>query len=104
MIKSELIAAVSSQMTGLAEHKISESVNLILETMKQSLTNGERVEIRGFGSFSVHVRNPRQARNPKTGEKLLTKTKYTPHFKPGKELRERINESRNQHPIVDQDA
>ena len=101
MIKSELIATIASEMTHLPEHKIAEAINSILETMSHRLINGERIEIRGFGSFSVHLHKPRQAHNPKTGEKVITAPKYTPHFKPGKELRERINASRQHCPIVD---
>lgn len=101
MIKSELIARIASNITHLPEHKIAEAINLILETMTQTLIKGERIEVRGFGSFSVHLRKPRSAHNPKTGEKVMTKPKFTPHFKPGKELRERINASRTHCSIVD---
>ena len=61
--------------------------------MSQKLASGERIEIRGFGSFSLHYREPRQGRNPKTGEAVELNGKYVPHFKPGKEMRERVNES-----------
>ena len=61
--------------------------------MAQTLQKGERIEIRGFGSFSLHYRAPRVGRNPKTGETVELEGKYVPHFKPGKELRERVNES-----------
>ena len=63
----------------------------LLETMSQSLSNGERIEIRGFGSFSLHFRPPRMGRNPKSGAAVVLRGKYVPHFKPGKELRERVN-------------
>ena len=65
----------------------------MLEQMAQTLQKGERIEIRGFGSFSLHYRAPRVGRNPKTGETVKLDGKYVPHFKPGKELRERVNES-----------
>ena len=94
MIKSKLIAGLAAEMTGLSEKQINDAVNCILELMTDSLLNNQRIEIRGFGSFSLHYRPPRNAHNPKTGEKLTTVAKYTPHFKPGKELRERVNESR----------
>ena len=94
MIKSELIAGIASKMTHLAEQTVTEAVNLILQTMSESLISKNRIEIRGFGSFSVHLHDSRSAHNPKTGEKVVTKPKYTPHFKPGKELRERVNASR----------
>ena len=61
--------------------------------MAQTLADGERIEIRGFGSFSLHYRPPRMGRNPKSGEAVALGTKYVPHFKPGKELRERVNNS-----------
>jgi len=64
-----------------------------LDQMADSLARGERIEIRGFGSFSLHYRAPRIGRNPKTGEQVALSGKYVPHFKPGKELRERVNES-----------
>ena len=62
--------------------------------MSKSLILGRRIEIRGFGSFTLHYRAPRKAHNPKTGERVVTEAKYSPHFKPGKALRERINESK----------
>ena len=65
----------------------------MLEHMAQCLASGERIEIRGFGSFSLHYRPPRTGRNPKTGDSVDLSAKYVPHFKPGKELRERVNES-----------
>lgn len=61
--------------------------------MSQTLGHGERIEIRGFGSFCLHYRPPRRAHNPKTGERVFTQAKYTPHFKPGKDLRDRVNDS-----------
>ena len=94
MIKSKLSAGLAAEMTGLSEKQINDAVNCILELMTNSLLNNQRIEIRGFGSFSLHYRPPRNAHNPKTGEKVTTVAKYTPHFKPGKELRERVNESR----------
>ncbi len=99
MIKSKLIANISAQMTHLPEKTVSESVNQILEVMGKELVDGNRIEIRGFGSFSLHFRPPRNAHNPKTGEKVITEPKYSPHFKPGKELKERVNASKDSHPI-----
>jgi integration host factor subunit beta len=64
----------------------------MIEQMSQALASGERIEIRGFGSFSLHFRPPRMGRNPKTGDSVELSGKYVPHFKPGKELRERVNE------------
>ncbi|MAZ39546.1 MAG: integration host factor subunit beta [Legionellales bacterium] len=91
MIKSDLIALMASRITQLPEQDIADSVNLILDAMSDALGNGERIEIRGFGSFTLHYRPPRNAHNPKTGEKVITVAKYSPHFKPGKELRELVD-------------
>lgn len=94
MIKSQLIASLAAKMTHLPEKQVTDSINLILDLMGQAVVHGQRVEIRGFGSFSRRYRAPRNAHNPKTGEKVRTKEKFTLHFKPGKELRERVNTSR----------
>ena len=103
MIKSELIANLAAKMTHLPEKKVADSINHILELMSEALIKGKRIEIRGFGSFSLHHRPPRNAHNPKTGEKVITEAKYSPHFKPGKELRERVDASKEQKPIQDDD-
>lgn len=103
MIKSELINRVGKHFNNLEPNVIAEAVNLILDSMSDSLEKGQRVEIRGFGSFSLHFRAPRNAHNPKTRERVMTAPKYSPHFKPGKEMRERINDSRAYHPINDTD-
>lgn len=91
MIKSELISAIAGQQTHIPEKDIVSSVNQIVEQMSETLGKGGRIEIRGFGSFSLHYRPPRNAHNPKTGERVITQAKYSPHFKPGKDLRERVN-------------
>jgi len=103
MIKSELIAKLSANMTHLPEKLVSDSVNHLLGLMSDALINDQRIEIRGFGSFSLHHRAPRNAHNPKTGEKVITTAKSTPHFKPGKELRERVDASRQQQAIEAED-
>ncbi len=103
MIKSELIASLAAKMTQLPEKQVTDSINKILELMSEALIKNERIEIRGFGSFSLHHRPPRNAHNPKTGEKVITEAKYSPHFKPGKELRERVDTSRMNIPITDED-
>ena len=99
MVKSELINRITAQQKTLSSKDIELSINRILECMSIALGQGERIEIRGFGSFSLHYRPPRRAHNPKTGERVYTEAKYTPHFKPGKDLRERVNNNRTLHPI-----
>ncbi|MFA7555925.1 MAG: integration host factor subunit beta [Spongiibacteraceae bacterium] len=93
MTKSELIERVASRQAQLSLKDVELAVKTIIEQMSQTLAAGERIEIRGFGSFSLHYREPRQGRNPKTGETVELNGKYVPHFKPGKEMRERVNES-----------
>ena len=93
MTKSELIEQIASRQTQLSLKDVELAVKTIIEQMSQTLSDGERIEIRGFGSFSLHYREPRQGRNPKTGETVELSGKYVPHFKPGKEMRERVNES-----------
>ena len=99
MIKSSLIANIAANMTHFSEKQVAANVNHLLDLMSQSLVHGQRIEVRDFGSFTPKCRGPRNAHNPKTGEKLVTEAKYTPHFKPGKALRERIEASRLKHPI-----
>jgi len=91
MTKSELIEKLADKLNHLSAKDVEQSIKEILELMAQSLSKGERIEIRGFGSFSLHYRAPRVGRNPKTGESVELTGKYVPHFKPGKELRERVN-------------
>lgn len=94
MNKSELIAAIAEKYPNITEKDITTAVNHIIETMSDTLSEGGRIEIRGFGSFCLHYHPPRNAHNPKTGEKVLTKPKYSPHFKAGKELKERVEAAR----------
>lgn len=91
MTKSELIEAIAARQTQLSTKDVELAIKTILEHMSQSLSSGGRIEIRGFGSFSLHYREPRRGRNPKTGDTVQLTGKYVPHFKPGKELRERVN-------------
>jgi len=91
MTKSELIEKLGDKLSHLSAKDVEKAIKEILELMAQSLAKGERIEIRGFGSFSLHFRAPRVGRNPKTGESVELGGKYVPHFKPGKELRERVN-------------
>lgn len=91
MTKSELIDRLTSKQPHLAHKDVELVVKCLLEQMSDSMENGNRIEIRGFGSFSLHYRPPKTARNPKTGETVALPSKYVPHFKPGKELRERVD-------------
>lgn len=91
MTKSELIEALSARQTHLKSDDVDLAVKTILEQMGDALADGGRIEIRGFGSFSLHFRPPRMGRNPKTGQTVALPGKHVPHFKPGKELRERVN-------------
>ncbi|MDD3449826.1 MAG: integration host factor subunit beta [Gammaproteobacteria bacterium] len=91
MTKSELIERLAQKQAQLSYKDVELSVKSLLDQMANSLATGERIEIRGFGSFSLHYRPPRIGRNPKTGEAVALSGKYVPHFKPGKELRERVN-------------
>ena len=93
MMKSELIERIARKQSHLAYKDVELAVKSLLEQMSNSLSNGERIEIRGFGSFSLHYRPPRAGRNPKTGDSVSLPGKHVPHFKPGKELRERVNNS-----------
>jgi integration host factor subunit beta len=91
MTKSELIEILSQRQAHLKSDDVDLSVKALLEMMGGALSAGDRIEIRGFGSFSLHYRPPRLGRNPKTGESVALPGKHVPHFKPGKELRERVS-------------
>ena len=91
MTKSELIEILSRRQAHLKADDVDLAVKNLLEMMSNALTQGERIEIRGFGSFSLHFRPPRLGRNPKTGDSVALPGKHVPHFKPGKELRDRVN-------------
>ncbi|MGI9252006.1 MAG: integration host factor subunit beta [Pseudohongiellaceae bacterium] len=92
MTKSELISRIAQKQPQLSTRDIELAVRSILECMSETLSEGGRIEIRGFGSFSLHYRTPRIGRNPKTGAPVSLKGKYVPHFKPGKDLRDRVNQ------------
>jgi integration host factor subunit beta len=90
MTRSELIQRLSQACPSLSPETVTTAVKLLLARMTQSLALGQRIEIRGFGSFSVHTRPPHLSRNPKTGQAVAVPTTHVPHFKPGKGLRERV--------------
>ena len=95
MTKSELIESLSRRQIQLVYKDIELVVKTVLEHMSSTLSNGERIEIRGFGSFSLHFRKRRIGRNPKSGESVSLPEKYVPYFKPSKQLRDRVNQTRD---------
>lgn len=91
MTRADLIAKLSEKFPQLLQKDTEVSVRLILDEMTKTLCKGGRIEVRGFGSFDLNYHPPRNGRNPKTGAKVSVPAKYAPHFKPGKELRERVD-------------
>ena len=91
MTKSELIEIIAAKQKHLPAKDVELALKQMLEVMSDALARGDRIEIRGFGSFSLHFRPPRQGRNPKTGEAVALSGKHVPHLKAGKDLRERVN-------------
>ncbi len=91
MTKSELIAQLAARFPQLVAKDADYAVKMILDAMTEALARGDRIEIRGFGSFALNYRPPRTGRNPKSGDKVHVPEKYVPHFKAGKELRERVD-------------
>ncbi|MBI1889749.1 MAG: integration host factor subunit beta [Burkholderiales bacterium] len=91
MTKSELIARLAERFPQLVAKDADYTVKTILDAMADALASGQRIEIRGFGSFALNCRPPRIGRNPKSGDKVMVPEKRVPHFKPGKELRERVD-------------
>ena len=104
MVKSELIARIAQEQSYLAPKDVELGVNLIIDRLTDALTKNERIEVRGFGSFTLHFRPPRQAHNPKTGERVYTQEKYSPHFKPGKEMRDRVQAGKAIWPIQTEES
>ena len=92
MTKSELIEKIAISQDQLPPRDVEQAVRMILERMTNALVSKQRIEIRGFGSFSLHYRAPRTGRNPKTGDSVTLSGKYVPHFKPGKDLRDRVHQ------------
>jgi integration host factor subunit beta len=91
MTKSELIARLAERFPQLVAKDADFAVKMILDALTSALVKGDRIEIRGFGSFALNYRPPRIGRNPKSGDKVQVPEKYVPHFKAGKELRERVD-------------
>ena len=95
MLKSELVRALNEKLPELQVRDVELALNCILRQMADALVQGNRIEIRGFGSFDLHCRPPRIARNPKTGEVVNLPAKVVVHFKPGKEMKGRVNAARD---------
>ena len=91
MTKSDLIARLAERFPQLVAKDADFAVKMILDALSEALVKGDRIEIRGFGSFSLNYRPPRVGRNPKSGDKVSVPEKWVPHFKAGKELRERVD-------------
>ena len=91
MTKSELIARLAERFSQLVAKDADFAVKMILDAMSEALAKGDRIEIRGFGSVALNYRPPRVGRNPKSGDKVSVPEKWVPHFKAGKELRERVD-------------
>ncbi|HJV28290.1 MAG TPA: integration host factor subunit beta [Aromatoleum sp.] len=91
MTKSELIARLAARFPQLVAKDADYAVKMVIDAMSDALARGDRIEIRGFGSFALNYRPPRVGRNPKSGDKVHVPEKYVPHFKAGKELRERVD-------------
>ncbi len=94
MTKSELIARLAARFPQLVAKDADFAVKMMLDAMSEALAKGDRIEIRGFGSFALNYRPPRVGRNPKSGDRVSVPEKYVPHFKAGKELRERVDNGR----------
>ncbi len=92
MTKSELIARLAERFPQLVAKDADFAVKMMLDAMSEALVRGDRIEIRGFGSFALNYRPPRVGRNPKSGDKVSVPAKWVPHFKAGKELRERVDQ------------
>lgn len=97
MTRSELIEAIKNKQPLLTNSDVDAAVRTMINHITDTLAQGGRVEIRGFGSFSLHYRKPRTGRNPKTGESVALSEKHVPHFKPGKELKEMVEGSKHRY-------
>jgi len=101
MVKSELIEELSKKLPDLHKNDVELAVNCMINQISEALAGAERIEIRGFGSLDIRIRPPRIGRNPKTGESVNLIAKTVTHFKPGKELRDRVNAARTKCKIID---
>ena len=101
MTRSELVAALAERQSHLLRRDVESAVNCLLKHMAEALVQGERIEIRGFGGFDLHHRPPRIARNPKTGESVNLPAKVAVHFKPGKDMRDRVDAASDKFSITE---
>ena len=101
MVRTELVRALNEKLPDSRLDDVESAVNCLLKHMADALVGGERIEVRGFGSFDLHHRAPRIGRNPKTGESLSLPAKVALHFKPGKEMRDRVDAARDQCDITE---
>ena len=101
MVKSELVRALNEKLPELQVRNVESAVNCMLNQMSEALAKGKRIEIRGFGGFDLHLRPPRIARNPKTGETVTLPAKVALHFKPGKDMKDRVNAALDQCSITE---
>ncbi len=99
MVRSELVYALAKRQPHLLYRDVELAVNCIIEQISKAIMAGERIEVRGFGGFSLRQRPPRKARNPKTGDIVDVQAKAVVHFKPGKEMRDRVNDLRDKYRI-----
>lgn len=105
MVKSTFVERMIKLFQQLPEEDVELAIDQILEQLRDHVSRGKRVEIRGFGSFSLRYHRSRNARNPRTGEKIVSIAKHVPYFKPGKQLRDRLNAARQKNvPIVHNDC
>ena len=101
MIKSELVRALNEKLPDIQLDDVELAINCLLKHMANALAQGQRIEIRGFGGFDLHHRAPRRARNPMTGEAVQLPAKVVLHFKPGKDMKDRVNATLEQYMIVE---
>ena len=101
MVKSELVRALNEKLPELQQRAVEMAMNCIFGQMADAIAEGKRIEIRGFGSFNLHHRPPRIARNPRTGEAVNLPAKVAIHFKPGKEMKDRVNATRDKCDIAE---
>lgn len=99
MTKSDLINLLALKFPNVPLKDVDQATKHLIDHMSDALMSGDRIEIRGFGSFSLRFRPPRVGRNPKTGDTVELESKHVPHFKPGKELRDMVNDSKGKTPL-----